>query len=272
MCFTGRQALAAIATSFAAWAAGPAVASDYMNVCRSADGVYEIDDGTLRRTDANYDSPPIPFRTLRETTLSRETGYCLSNKAKGQRFTYESRTWTQRVSFRDGGQNYEIDFICELAADGLPAAYGCDKQVVTSKEKSGGSAPQFGAAGQSHWDHNGSIMRLEADGNVRRFYYVAPRAGMRRAGASNGTLLFDGFRDGDSYTGTAYIFAAGCAPQPYPVSGTVSAGDNRVVMVGRAPRVGKRCDVTGYRDDTLVFTYQGLGDRAAPDRRQRSSP
>lgn len=263
MRFSSRRTLhGAITALMAVAAAMPAKASDYMNVCRSADGLYEIDDGTLRRTDANYDSPPIPFRTLNETTLSRETGYCLSNKAKGQRFTYESRTWTQRVSFRDGGQSYEMNFICELAADGMPAAYSCDKQVVTSQQKAGagGAAGQFGTAGESHWLHNGSIMRLEADGNARRFYYVAPRAGMRRVGASNGTLLFDGVRNGETYTGTAYIFAAGCAPQPYPVAGTVSAGNNRVVMVGRAPRIGKRCDVTGYRDDTLVFTYQSRGD------------
>lgn len=250
-------AIAGAATLLAgAGIATPALASDYLNICRSADGVYEIDDGILRRTDGNAEHPPIPFTTIEDRLLSREAGYCIANRAGGSRFDYETKTSTLRAAFSDGGEGMQVNFICEFAADGLPAAYDCDQRVIVSQQKGSGNASSFGAAGGSRWLHNGSLMRLEASGPRRRFFYVAPREGMRRAGVIPGTLLFDGARDAGRYSGTAYIFAAGCAPEPYKVDGFVSGGDRRIVMFGQAPRVGARCEVTGYRDDTLVFTFE----------------
>lgn len=253
-----------------ALAAPPTQASDYSNICRSADGAYEIDDGELHSVDpAGKQTPAIPYTKVRETVLSHESGYCLSNTAKGQRFTYEAKSSALRIAFTDAGSKREVDFICELAADGLPAAYNCDRQVVTSK--SGGGAADAGSKSSSStpvradgetrsagklWLHNGSVMRLEASGNERRIFYEAPRAGLRKVGAAPGTLLFEGLADGQTFSGTAHVFAAGCAPQPYAVTGRISDGGRRIVMTGKAPRISPACQATGLRDDTLVFTWK----------------
>jgi hypothetical protein len=106
----------------------------------------------------------------------------------------------------------------------------------------------------SFWDHNGSIVGLEAEGNHRRFIYAFPRTGMQNAGATEGALLFDGETSGTSYAGIAYIFNARCGQTPYTVSGPILDNGRRVVMHGRAPRIGRNCQVSGYFEDTLVFT------------------
>lgn len=227
----------------ALWMAAPASASDYVNVCRSANGDYEIADETLRRVDPHVTHPPLPYHIVRETVLARETGYCTSRDARGQQFKYETRSTALRVRFKDGGEPVEIDFICEFVADGLPAAYNCDERVVTSA-----------ATGKPGWMHNGSIMRLDANGKTRRFFYDVPRPGMRNVGVTPGTLLFEGMRDGNTYAGTAYIFAKGCKPAPYAVSGEVSDGDRKITMTGQAPRLAADCSINGTREDTLVFT------------------
>jgi hypothetical protein len=109
----------------------------------------------------------------------------------------------------------------------------------------------------SFWDHNGSRMGLIVDVERRRFHYAAPRAALAERGVSQGRLLFEGERIGNRYTGTARIFATtACGEFTYPVEGPVSADQRRVTMYGRAPRVNNRCEITGYRDDTLVFTLE----------------
>ncbi len=45
----------------ALWLAAPASASDYVNVCRSANGDDEIADETLRRFDPHVTHPPLPY-------------------------------------------------------------------------------------------------------------------------------------------------------------------------------------------------------------------
>ena len=268
----------------------PAVASDYTNVCRTADGTFEIDDGALRSVDAGgQQSEPIAYRTVRETIHVREAGYCLSDAAGSQKFHYEAKSTTLRAAFEAGGRKLDLDFTCEFVADGLPAAYNCDKRVVTASEIDGrpapvkadgeaapaptaaATAPRAGTRASSRsdasptkpdhergrtWMHNGSVMRQEASGDERRFVYEAPRAGIRRVGAKPGTLLFKGTLEGSSYAGTAYVFSTDCPPQPFPVSGRVSDGGRRVVMTGKSPRISASCEVTGSRDDTLVFTWK----------------
>lgn len=255
-----RASLALAGATFLLWTAAPALASDYSNVCRSADGSYEIDDGVLRRAGGNVEQAPIPFTIVEERVLSRETGFCIASQAGGTRFNYETKTSTLRATFRDGSERMQVNFICEFASDGLPAAYNCDRRVVTSSSADKQNEPEPPAQGAGLWMHNGSIMRLEASGTGRRFYYEVPREGMRNAGTGPGTLLFDGTRDGARYSGTAYIFAAGCRPQPYAVEGVVSDGDQRVVMTGEAPRIGAGCRTIGYREDTLVFTLKPDND------------
>jgi hypothetical protein len=114
------------------------------------------------------------------------------------------------------------------------------------------AAPPSGA-GRSYWDHNRSVMYLVANGARRRFYYHRPRPGMTEAGARSGSLLFDGVRAGNTYSGIAYVFAGACGAFDYKVDGYVVA-DRRVVMRGLAPRVDQRtCGVFDYRPDELAF-------------------
>ena len=91
----------------------------------------------------------------------------------------------------------------------------------------------------------------------RRFICESPRSGLLEVGVKSGTLLFFGTREGGSYSGTAYIFSTACGRAEYQVSGTVSDDQRQVVLYGKAPRKNERCEIIGYVDDTLVFTYQG---------------
>jgi hypothetical protein len=100
-------------------------------------------------------------------------------------------------------------------------------------------------------------MRLVAEGPARRFYYETPRESLLHEGVTPGTLLFEGVRYGDTYSGTAYVFSRGCGRWSYAVSGTVSNDDRVVTMAGQAPRLNASCEVVGYRSDTLVFEYLG---------------
>lgn len=234
-----------------------AFASDYSHTCRTADGQFEMHDQSLYpAAEIGNPEKDIPYTTLKETVLSQETGYCLSNEARGQKFTFENKTYVLKIAFEYQGNQIETDAICELAASGLPAMYNCDRTVVTSsKSQPAGAAPKPLATGPSTWTHNGSIMSLSANGATREFRYAVPRKGIRNVGVRPGTVLFTGERQGDTYTGTAYIFAKGCNPSAYPVAGYVTAGERSIVMTGKAPRIGDGCTISGFRDDELVFDY-----------------
>lgn len=113
------------------------------------------------------------------------------------------------------------------------------------------------ASADSCWDHNGSLMRLKASGNQRWMYYEAPRDVLRRAGVRRGTLLFDGRKNGNTYTGNARRFSRYCPGNPlvYQVSGPVSPNQTKITVYGER-EVHKRCQGTGrYKRDRLVFTY-----------------
>ena len=125
-----------------------------------------------------------------------------------------------------------------------------------------GTPPPPPSAGQgraSLWDHNGSVMRLVANGDNRQFFYQSPRQGMINEGVTTGTLLFEGVRNGDTYSGTAFVFRRQCGSFPFEVRGTVAGDERTVTLVGSAPRIGADCRVTGHVSDTLVFRL------AAPD-------
>ena len=99
-------------------------------------------------------------------------------------------------------------------------------------------------------------MRLVSRGEQRFIYYLNPRDGLQAVGVTSGTLLFNGSRSGGSYQGTARIFARGCPPSTYQVSGSVAPNDRRIEMRGQRPHVDeKTCRVTGYSDDVLVFEF-----------------
>ena len=114
------------------------------------------------------------------------------------------------------------------------------------------------------WDHNGSVMYLTADGASREFYYQKPRPGMLDAGVRPGSLLFRGHVDGRQYLGTAYIFNPHCGPIPFEVKGESLDDDERIVLTGPAPRVGRNCRPYGSYTSSLEFR------RAKPQDANRS--
>lgn len=114
----------------------------------------------------------------------------------------------------------------------------------------------------SYWNHNGSVVYLVTNGNIREFYYYRPRAGMREEGVEEGTLLFTGTVSGDTYDGTAYIFSARCGKRGYHVAGTIARDGARVVLSGAVMLLGGNCQPTRLKNDLLVFDYlyQGYED------------
>jgi hypothetical protein len=107
------------------------------------------------------------------------------------------------------------------------------------------------------WMHNGSVVKLVAQGAKREFYYETPREGLTKVGVAPGMLLFSGRRSGKSYSGTAYIFNKRCGPVAYQVSGVVSDDDRQVTMEGQAPSMGDNCKIVSTKPDTLIFSYDG---------------
>lgn len=115
------------------------------------------------------------------------------------------------------------------------------------------------AISESCWDHNGSLMRLNANGNQRYFVYEMPREGMRREGVLPGQLLFNGEKTGSWYRGFSRVFSRQCpgAPLEYFVEGPVLQNPLRIEVSGGRP-VHKNCQPTGeFTRDWLVFEYIG---------------
>jgi hypothetical protein len=115
--------------------------------------------------------------------------------------------------------------------------------------------PAADAFADSCWDHNGSVMRLKANGNQRFFYYEVPRPSLEGVGVRPGTLLFNGVKSGNWYSGTARVFSSGCEPLEYHVEGPVRPDQLQVTVSGQRP-VYSQCQFTGsFTTDMLVFTY-----------------
>jgi hypothetical protein len=103
------------------------------------------------------------------------------------------------------------------------------------------------------WEHNGSVMYLVANGSSREIYYQKPRSGMLEAGARPGSLLFRGEVNNGQYLGTAYIFNSHCGPIPYEVKGPILDDDERIMLTGQAPGVGRNCHTYGSYTSNLEF-------------------
>lgn len=113
------------------------------------------------------------------------------------------------------------------------------------------------ASADSCWDHNGSLMRLEAQGSNRWFYYEEPRSVLRKAGVRSGTLLFNGRKNGNYYSGTARVYSKFCPGEPlkYSVEGPVRSDQLQITVRGRRG-IFSQCQPTGRtKSDKLVFTY-----------------
>lgn len=110
----------------------------------------------------------------------------------------------------------------------------------------------------SYWEFAGSLVRLEADPDKppRRFYFFEPSAQMIASGAHAGDLLFFGQRSGNSYEGTAYVFAGKCGKHPYRTVGNVSDDDQTISLSGRKPVINGSCQIIGYEAARLDLRYQ----------------
>jgi hypothetical protein len=106
------------------------------------------------------------------------------------------------------------------------------------------------------WDHNGSVVYLVANGQSREFHYQKPRAGMLEVGARPGSLLFRGEIDNGQYSGTAYIFSPHCGQIPFQVKGPILDNDERIILTGQAPRLGRNC--RAYDSSTRNLEFRRL--------------
>lgn len=116
-------------------------------------------------------------------------------------------------------------------------------------------------AADSVWEHNGSILQLREEGALRSFRYSKPRAELQKAGVEDGTILFEGKKTGNRFSGTAYRFSKGCGAIGYEVGGAVSPSAVDLTLSGRAPKRNSKCDVVGHFTDVLVFRRRGTAER-----------
>mgnify|MGYP001194461687 CR=1 FL=1 len=235
------------------------LASDYFNECKSTDGRYIVEDEVLYRAGDKDRSTKLTYAIVEEQVLAERRSYCIPSnpEAQGQKFENYSRNSRQTVEIDDGGRVQRATLTCELAASGLPAAYDCAREVVTFDNKLPGPLRNYRLGTPGNWSHNNSVMRLDADGARRSFYYMNPRPGLRALGVSGGTLLFEGARDGYTYRGTARYFTRTCGVQQFPVSGTVSADESRIELTGVSQRLDAACNPSGTRQERLVFERAG---------------
>jgi hypothetical protein len=115
------------------------------------------------------------------------------------------------------------------------------------------TAPPAAPGAASMWMIGGSVVRLEADGERRRFVYETVAEGS--AGIKRGALLFDGKRQGTRYVGTAYAFARDCTAESFSVSGDVSRDERQVTLKGRIPVIDSRCRVRSRREGALDLRF-----------------
>jgi hypothetical protein len=133
--------------------------------------------------------------------------------------------------------------------------------VATVAVASAQAQTQIASPDPTIWDHNGSVMYLVAKGQSREFYYQKPRAGMLEVGARPGSLLFRGEIDNGQYSGTAFIFSPHCGQIPFQVKGPVLDNDERIMLTGQAPRIGRDC--RPYESSTSNLEFRQLRPKEA---------
>jgi hypothetical protein len=105
----------------------------------------------------------------------------------------------------------------------------------------------------SYWTQGESVMRLDAVGVSRKFFFYTPSNAELKAGAKPGSLRFDGQISGTGYTGTAFLYSAKCGRSAISVSGQIENNDGRVILSGRTPQLDADCREIGRVDRKLVF-------------------
>jgi peptidoglycan/xylan/chitin deacetylase (PgdA/CDA1 family) len=143
-------------------------------------------------------------------------------------------------------------------------------RLVGTKPPVPGPQPMAVSTGPSsaYWNHGGSLMRLVSDGAKQKIFYETPRIGLVDTGIAPGTLLFEGQRNGPTLVGTAYQFYRGCKSQEYRISGNTSKDLRQITLKGKAPLLDASCNITGSRDDVLIFT----ANQTAPDELPKDTP
>ena len=87
-----------------------------------------------------------------------------------------------------------------------------------------------------------------------KFRYQKPRPGMLEAGARPRlSLLFRGQVDHGQYSGTAYLFNPHCGAIPFQVKGPILDNDERIMLTGQVPQVGRNCRTYGSYTSNLEF-------------------
>src|SRR5580704_2091455 len=84
---------------------------------------------------------------------------------------------------------------------------------------------------------------------------------MLEAGARPGSLLFHGQVDNGQYAGTAYIFNPRCGAISFQVKGPVLDNDERIMLTGQAPQVGRNC--RAYESYTSNLEFKRLNPTEA---------
>ena len=144
--------------------------------------------------------------------------------------------------------------------------------LVTTTVAAALAETQTASPERTFWDHNGSVMYLVANGPSREIYYQKPRAGMLEVGAHSGSLLFRGEIDNGQYSGTAYVFNPHCGQIPFQVKGPVLDNDERIMLTGQVPRVGRNCRAYEYSMSNLEFTRLKPTDGASSQEQFTAAP
>ena len=100
-------------------------------------------------------------------------------------------------------------------------------------------------------------MRLVTEGDTVRLLYERPRTGLGDLGISAGMQLFNGRKTGpNSYAGQATTFSRQCGGANFAVAGESTNNGRRLVLRGQAPVRNGSCQVSGYRNENLIFDLQ----------------
>ena len=92
-----------------------------------AEGLRELDPA-----GSDGQGRDLSYKVLARMSLARREGYCLSGTRQPQRYNHSAETYILHVSLRAAnGEIRRVFLICDEAADGLPAAANCDKEVRT---------------------------------------------------------------------------------------------------------------------------------------------
>lgn len=129
-------------------------------------------------------------------------------------------------------------------------------------------AAQAAQATDYNYDHNGSSMRVNVEGNQVRVYYRQPRSGLAKNGVGPGTLLFNGIVKDGYLEGKSRIFNANCGEVDYFVYGDFKPAQT-FTLRGAAPVLSNMsCRIVNNTSEgpnsNLLFTALDGAQRSTP--------